>query len=165
MCILCANLLEEITIDCTKLLLKDYKKSGKSTSSPRLTANSSSFLRLNFCTRSATIIIVFVFVFEIHDKLCSGPIQLICVCICICDQGKPLDGPICLHICHGRIIARCLCSCLSLANLHLPSSVCGLPTFVRRKRCLHNLYLLVIIRFLIMFAVWLKLKCVHFFSN
>ena len=69
-----------------------------------------------------------------------------------------MDGPICLHICHGRIIARCLCSCLSLANLHLPSSVCGLPTFVRRKRCLHNLYLLVIIQFFIEFAVWLKLK-------
>ena len=45
MCILCANLLEEIMIDCTKLFFKDYKKSGKSTSSPRLTANSSSFNR------------------------------------------------------------------------------------------------------------------------
>ena len=36
--------------------------------------------------------------------------------ICVCDPS------ICLRIRRNHIIAQCLCSCLSLANLHLPSS-------------------------------------------
>ena len=36
--------------------------------------------------------------------------------ICVCDPS------ICLHMRRNHIIARCLFSCLSLANLHLPSS-------------------------------------------
>ena len=36
--------------------------------------------------------------------------------ICVCDPS------ICLHMRRNHIIAQCLCSCLSLANLHLPSS-------------------------------------------
>ena len=41
----------------------------------------------------------------------------------VCGPGKPLHGTICLYICHGHIIAQCLCSCPSLGNLHLPSSL------------------------------------------
>ena len=41
----------------------------------------------------------------------------------VCGPGKPLHGTIRLYICHGHIIAQCLCSCPSLGNLHLPSSL------------------------------------------
>ena len=136
-------------IDWTTILLKDYKMSGKYTSSSRLKfrlTGTRHFFITYFWTNLRHYVLLALkdalyqlvprdtqqnqishitpHNFAWHLVRISTRVRIGFVFVFVFyDPGKPLHRTICLYICHGRIIARCLCSCLSLANLHLPSSL------------------------------------------
>ena len=118
-------MLVKIMIDCARMLSRDYKMllwpsqpfiaAKKSLDIEKYTSDIALFIQVYWSVgQSSTTLsrsipkesFIFVWILPQH--------HLYSICVC--------DPSICLHMRRNHIIAQCLCSCLSLANLHLPSS-------------------------------------------
>ena len=125
-------MLVKIMIDCARMLSSDYKMLGSTCPTPPPLTQStlygsqkiSGYWKIHFwyCTVHSGILISRTI---FHNLYRGQSLQKVLVwilpqhhlySICVCDPS------ICLHMRRNHIIAQCLCSCLSLANLHLPSS-------------------------------------------